>query len=74
VIIAFLATVIGGMGSLMGAVLGGFLVGMVSQLLQAYLPGEAREFRDAFLFAFTILVLIARPNGLIASSAIGQRT
>ncbi|OJU49200.1 MAG: branched-chain amino acid ABC transporter permease [Mesorhizobium sp. 61-13] len=74
VIIAFFATVIGGMGSLMGAVLGGFLVGMVSQLLQAYLPGEAREFRDAFLFAFTILVLIARPNGLIASSAIGQRT
>ncbi|CAI2931830.1 branched-chain amino acid ABC transporter permease [Aminobacter niigataensis] len=74
VIIAFFATVIGGMGSLVGAVLGGFLVGMVSQLLQAYLPGEAREFRDAFLFAFTILILIVRPNGLIPSSTAGQRT
>ena len=73
VIYAFFATVVGGMGSLTGAVVGGFLVGTISQLLQAYLPAEIRSFRDAFLFALVILVLLLRPAGLFPASRVGQR-
>lgn len=73
VVYAFFATVIGGMGSLAGAALGGFLVGFVSVLLQAYLPGEVRPFRDALVFGFVILVLIVRPRGLIVTAATRER-
>jgi branched-chain amino acid transport system permease protein len=65
VIFAFIATVIGGMGSLPGAVLGGFLVGVSTSLLQAYLPEDIRQFRDTFVFLFVILLLLVRPSGLI---------
>ena len=73
VIYAFFATVVGGMGSLTGAVVGGFFVGMISQLLQAYLPADVRGFRDAFLFALVILVLLFRPAGLFPASRVGHR-
>jgi branched-chain amino acid transport system permease protein len=73
VIYAFFATVIGGMGSLAGAALGGFLVGVASVLLQAYLPPDLRPFRDAGVFALVILTLLAYPKGLIASSASKER-
>lgn len=65
VIFAFIATVIGGMGSLPGAVLGGLLVGAATSLLQAYLPEGIRQFRDAFVFLFVILLLLVRPSGII---------
>jgi branched-chain amino acid transport system permease protein len=68
-----IATVIGGMGSLIGAVVGGFAVGLVSSLLQAYLPEDMRSFRDAFVFAIVILVLLIRPSGLIPTKALVQR-
>lgn len=61
----FVAVVIGGMGSLGGAVLGGFLVGIIVTMLQAYLPLELRDFRDAFAFAAVIAVLLIRPAGLL---------
>lgn len=64
VIYGFFATVIGGMGSLGAAVLGGFLVGAASQLLQAWLPPDLRPFRDAFVFGLVIVVLLFRPQGL----------
>jgi branched-chain amino acid transport system permease protein len=66
VIYAFFATVIGGMGSLTGAALGGFIVGFTSQVLQALLPDTLRPFRDAFVFAVVILILLFRPHGLLA--------
>ena len=50
VIIAFVGTVIGGLGSLPGAALGGFLVGVATILLQALLPPDLRVFREAFVF------------------------
>jgi branched-chain amino acid transport system permease protein len=65
VIYGFFATVIGGMGSLVAAAIGGFLVGSASQLLQAWLPSDLRPFRDAFLFGLVILVLLVRPEGLL---------
>ena len=61
----FIATVIGGMGSLVGAVVGGFTVGIMSVLLQILLPVEIRPFRDAFVFMAVILILLFRPEGLL---------
>lgn len=73
IVYAFFATVIGGMGSLPGAVLGGFIVGIFSVLLQAYLPPELRPFRDAGVFLLVILILLVRPQGLIVTSAAKER-
>ncbi len=73
VIIAFVATVIGGLGSLEGAVAGGFLVGVVSTLLQAFLPTDLRPFREAFLFLAVILILLARPQGLFPARGLRER-
>lgn len=73
VVYAFFATVIGGMGSLPGAALGGFIVGVASVLLQTYLPADLRPFRDAGVFALVILILLVRPQGLIVTSASRER-
>lgn len=73
VIFAFFATVVGGMGSLFGAALGGFLVGVVNVFLQSYLPVDLRAFREAFLFGLVIVVLLVRPQGLIVISAARER-
>lgn len=72
-LMAFIATVIGGMGNLAGAVLAGFLIGAMATILQAILPPEARVFRDAFVFGAVIVVLIFRPQGLIAARGSGER-
>jgi branched-chain amino acid transport system permease protein len=72
-VFGFFATVIGGMGSLSGAVLGGFVVGIFSVLLQSYLPLELRPFRDAFVFALVILILVVRPQGLIVVQSARER-
>ena len=69
VLFAFVATVIGGMGSLVGAAIGGFIVGAVSVALQVVLPLELRLNRDAFVFALVILVLLFRPGGLMQGRA-----
>jgi branched-chain amino acid transport system permease protein len=73
VIIAFVGTVIGGLGSLSGAALGGFLVGAASILLQALLPPDLRAFREAFVFIAVALVLIFRPQGLIPAPGLKER-
>jgi branched-chain amino acid transport system permease protein len=72
-LIAFIATVIGGMGSLVGAVVGGYAIGIVGTLLQVFLPENLRSFRDAFVFAAVIVVLVARPQGLVAPRAARER-
>lgn len=65
-LVAFIATVVGGMGSLSGGVAAGLGIGAASALLQAVLPADARPFRDAFLYGGVILVLLFRPQGLFA--------
>ena len=72
-LVAFIATVIGGLGSLPGAVAAGFLIGAVSVVLQAALPLEARPFRDAFLYTLVIVSLLLRPQGLFASASAKPR-
>ena len=65
---AFVAAVIGGFGSLPGAVLGGFVLGVTEVLLQVLLPEKIAGFRDAFVFTAVGLLLLFRPQGII-----GQR-
>jgi branched-chain amino acid transport system permease protein len=72
-LVAFIATVIGGLGSLFGAVVAGFLIGGASVLMQVILPLDARPFRDAFVYALVIVVLLWRPQGLFAPRASRQR-
>lgn len=69
----FVATVIGGMGSLLGCVVGGFLVGAISSILQMILPEALRPSRDAFVFISVILMLLLRPNGLIQTKSSKER-
>lgn len=73
IVYAFFATVVGGMGSLVGATLGGFVIGSLSVFLQAYLPVDMRPFRDAFLFAIVIGILLVRPQGLIVPRSARER-
>jgi len=72
-LVAFVATVIGGLGSLPGAVLSGYLIGAATVIMQVVLPPDARPFRDAFVYGAVIVMLIWRPNGLFASKAAKQR-
>jgi len=66
VLVAFVATIIGGMGSLSGAALGGFLLGALTVALQVLLPESLRPYRDAFLYGAVIVILVVRPGGLVA--------
>jgi branched-chain amino acid transport system permease protein len=59
--------------ALLGAVVGGFAIGLIVVMLQAYLPPDLRVFRDAFAFGFVILVLVARPSGLIRARGVIER-
>jgi branched-chain amino acid transport system permease protein len=64
VLIAFVAAVVGGMESLTGAVLGGYLLGLLTVGLQMVLPQSMLDYRQAFVFAIVLLVLLFRPQGL----------
>jgi len=64
VLSAFVACVIGGIGSLSGAVLGGFAIGLAEVLLRAYLPGGVADYANGALFALVALLLVTRPQGL----------
>ena len=65
---AFVATVIGGLGSIPGAILGGYLLGTLEILLQGLLPASLTPFRDAFVFIALIILLLFRPNGILGST------
>lgn len=73
VLIAFVATIIGGLGSLYGAAFGGMLLGALTVLLQVILPDSLAPYRDAFLYAGVIAVLLVRPQGLVVVKALFQR-
>lgn len=59
---AFTAAVIGGIGNLKGAMLGGLTLGLLESFGTAWLGGE---WRDVFAFAFLILFLTVRPTGIL---------
>jgi branched-chain amino acid transport system permease protein len=62
---AFVAAVVGGLGSIPGAILGGYLLGIIEVLLQGLLPTNLAPFRDAFVFVLLIVLLLFRPNGIL---------
>ncbi len=64
---AFVAAVIGGIGNLPGAALGGYFLGLSEILLVGLLPPEFSAYRDAFVFLILILVLLIRPSGLLGA-------
>jgi branched-chain amino acid transport system permease protein len=61
---AFVAAVLGGIGNVMGAMIGGVLLGMAEILLVAWMP-ELAGYRDALAFVLLITFLIFRPQGIL---------
>ena len=62
---AFVAAVLGGIGNLPGAALGGVLIGVIEALVVGYV---SPTYRDAIVFAVLILILIFKPTGLLGAS------
>jgi branched-chain amino acid transport system permease protein len=62
VLIAFIASVVGGLENLKGAVLGGYLLGFLTVGLQTWLPQAMLDYRNAVLFAIVIVILLLRPR------------
>jgi len=64
---AFVATVIGGFGSIPGAVLGAYVLGSLEIALAGSLPSGITPYRDAIIFTLLILVLLVRPQGILGA-------
>ncbi len=69
---AFVAAVIGGIGSIPGAMLGGYLLGFAEVFFVAFAPPAISGYRDAFVFLLLLAILLVRPTGLLGSAE-GQR-
>lgn len=61
---AFVAAVIGGIGNVRGAVLGGFVIAAVEQFGAFYISSN---YRDVYVFALLIAILLVRPTGILGS-------
>lgn len=72
-LVAFVACVIGGMTNLLGAVVGGYLYGIIYSLLSLWLPQYLLDYREAFMFLIVILILVFRPTGLIRGNTTSER-
>jgi branched-chain amino acid transport system permease protein len=64
-IVAFVATVVGGLNSLQGAVVGGYVLALMTVGINTFLPQDLVDYRQAFTFGLVILILLFRPEGLI---------
>jgi branched-chain amino acid transport system permease protein len=64
---AFIAAVVGGIGNVRGAMLGGLLIGLIEFCGVQYLSSS---YRDVYVFAVLILVLLIRPTGMLGSSKV----
>jgi branched-chain amino acid transport system permease protein len=61
-LIAFTAAVMGGIGNLQGAVLGGFIIGIIQQISDNRIGGE---WTPAVVFAYLVMIMVFRPQGLL---------
>lgn len=61
---AFAAAVLGGIGSVVGAVLGGLIIGFTEVVVVAFFP-DLSGFKDAFAFIFLVFILLFRPTGIL---------
>ena len=66
---AFVAAVFGGIGSIPGAVIGAFLIGICENIVKALPFDGATTFVDAFTFALLIIILAVKPTGLFGEKA-----
>lgn len=66
---SFVAAVIGGVGSIPGAIMGGYLLGLSEVLFVGLLPPQYAPYRDAFVFSTLIVILLVLPNGLLGKSS-----
>ena len=64
---AFTAAVIGGIGSIPGAMLGGLILGLLESF-GTQIPGIGSEWKDVFSFSVLILVMVLKPTGLLGQS------
>jgi len=64
---AFVAAVLGGIGNLPGAALGGLIIGVTETLVSGYISST---YRDAIAFAVLILILLVKPSGLLGEKEI----
>lgn len=60
----FIAAVVGGIGSITGAVIGGFFLGLGEIMIVAFFP-DLSGYRDAFAFILLIVILLVKPTGII---------
>lgn len=65
VLSSFISVVIGGLGNLWGAVVGGFVLAFLEVALQVLLPPSTRPFIDAFALLIVVVILGLRPEGLV---------
>jgi branched-chain amino acid transport system permease protein len=70
---AFTAAVLGGIGNIPGAVLGGLVLGLMEAFAASYLAvltngAFGAEYKDVFAFGVLILILIFRPKGLLGET------
>jgi branched-chain amino acid transport system permease protein len=65
----FTAAVVGGIGSIPGAMLGGFLIGLTEAFATGYLPGGS-TYANLYVFALLITMFLIRPSGLLGSPVI----
>ena len=69
-IFAFIASVLGGLGGLSGALIGGLALGLCEQFVAAYIGGG---YQTAISFGLLVVFLLFRPNGIIGLPVQGQR-
>jgi branched-chain amino acid transport system permease protein len=69
---AFIAGIIGGVGNIPGAVVGGFVLGLAEIMLVAFLP-HFSGYRDVFSFLILVLILLFRPAGLLGAKELEQK-
>jgi branched-chain amino acid transport system permease protein len=66
----FAAAVLGGLTSPFGAVMGGFLVGIIENLVGTYIPGVGNELKLPIALALIVIVLVIKPSGLFGRSIV----
>jgi branched-chain amino acid transport system permease protein len=64
-LMAFTAAVVGGIGNIRGAVLGGFIIGMIKAMSDQYIGGQ---WSRVVIFSVLILLLVFRPSGILGST------
>jgi branched-chain amino acid transport system permease protein len=69
-IYGFAAAVLGGLTSPLGAVLGGFLVGVFENLVGTYVPGVGNELKLPIALALIVIVLVVKPTGLMGHTVV----